>query len=180
MTTVGADLTVRPAMPADAAALCELSTAAIRQAAAAHYSEPQLAAWAATRSVAGHRDLIERTDVFVAVDAAGDVAGFGSVALTPSGALQRGEVDQLFVGPRHGGRGVARLLLRTIEAAALAAGVRTLVTHASWRAVPVFERCGFSEVEVETVHLADQVLTRALMRKPLDDRPGRPQDVGRP
>jgi putative acetyltransferase len=60
---------------------------------------------------------------------------------------------------------VARLLLGAIEQAAAGTGVTELLTHASWRAAPVFERLGFRRVEVETVHVADQVLTRVLMRK---------------
>lgn len=36
-------------------------------------------------------------------------------------------------------------------------------------AVPVFERLGYRQVEVETVSLDDQVLTRARMRKPLPE-----------
>lgn len=158
-------LRVRPAAIADAGTLQALSTASIRQVAASHYSGPQLEAWAATRSIAGHRQMIRETTVLVAVDAADAVAGFASVALTPTGKLQRGEVDQLFVGPAYGGRGVARLLLGAIEMAATEAGVAELTTHASWRAAPVFERLGFRQAEVETVHLGDQELTRTLMRK---------------
>jgi len=59
------------------------------------------------------------------------------------------------------------LLLSAVERAARDAGLADLVTHASWRAVPVFERHGFVQVEVETVRIGDQQLTRALMRKPL-------------
>jgi putative acetyltransferase len=162
-----AALRVRIADLADADALQALSTASIRQLAAAHYSGPQVAAWAATRSVARHRQMIRETTVLVAVDASGAVAGFASIALTPTRHLQRGEVDQLFVSPEHGGRGVARRLLGAVEQAATGAGITDLLTHASWRAAPVFERLGFQQVEVETVHVGDQVLTRALMRKRL-------------
>jgi putative acetyltransferase len=156
---------VRPAAIADADALQALSTASIRRVAASHYDGAQLEAWAATRSVLGHRQMIRETTVLVAVDTADAVAGFASVALTPTGKLKRGEVDQLFVGPEHGGRGVARLLLEAIQAAATEAGVTELTTHASWRAAPVFERLGFRQVEIETVQVGDQMLTRALMRK---------------
>jgi putative acetyltransferase len=158
---------VRPAAIADAGALQALSAASIRQVAASHYSGPQLEAWAASRSVTAHEQMIRETTVLVAVDAENAVAGFASIALTPTGKLKRGEVDQLFVGPEHGGRGVARRLLEAIEAAATEAGVAELITHASWRAAPVFERLGFRQVEIETVHVGDQVLTRALMRKHL-------------
>jgi putative acetyltransferase len=111
--------------------------------------------------------MIRETTVLVAVDTADAVAGFASVALTPTGKLERGEVDRLFVGPEQGGRGVARLLLRAIQAAATEAGATELTTHASWRAAPVFERLGFRQVAIETVHVGDQMLTRALMRKRL-------------
>ena len=161
----GSTLRVRLADLTDADALQELSTASIRQVAASHYTGPQVEAWAATRTATRHRQMIRETTVLVAVDAGDAVAGFASIALTPTGQLERGEIDHLFVGPGHGGRGVARLLLGAIELAAAGAGVTELLTHASWRAAPVFERLGFRQVEVETVHVADQVLTRAFMRK---------------
>ena len=157
----------RAALPDDAGALFSLSVAAIRRAAADHYTSAQLEAWAATRSVDGHRRMIERTSAFVAVDEHGDVAGFATVALQPVAGLVAGELDQLFVAPEHAGRGAARLLVAEVEAVALAAGLIRLVTHASWRAVPVFERLGFTQVEVETVQVGGEVLTRALMQKPL-------------
>jgi putative acetyltransferase len=163
--SVGSTVAVRPAVPDDAAALYELSLRAIRRSASEHYTGPQLEAWAARRSVAGHRRLIEESQTFVAVRD-GVVAGFASLAELPDEA--EALVDQLFVDPGAGGRGVARLLLAAVDDAARAAGVRRLVTHASWRAVPVFERLGYRRVEVETVHVADQTLTRALMHRDLD------------
>ncbi len=155
---------VRPAAPADAVVLAELSRAAIR--AAEVYTPAQRVAWASRRSVARHLRCIEVTRVLVgSVD--GVVAGFASVALSPVDELVAGEVDQLFVDPTSGGRGVARALLSAVESTARSSGLASLVTHASWRAVPVFERAGFRQVEVESVTLDGEVLTRALMRKSL-------------
>ena len=68
-------LRVRPAVPDDAEELHSLSTASIRRAAASHYSAAELEAWVATRSVAGHRRMLERTAAFVVVDETEDVAG---------------------------------------------------------------------------------------------------------
>ncbi|MGC5013803.1 GNAT family N-acetyltransferase [Streptosporangium sp. DT93] len=158
--------TVRRAVPRDANDLYELSLRAIEVSAAAHYTSGQRAAWSRRRSLDGHLWMITETAAFVALDE-GRVAGFATVALRPVDRLCRGEVDQLFVGPEHGGRGVARLLLETVEEAARADGVTELVTHASWRAAPVFERLGYLRDEVETVHLDDQTLGRVRMRKPL-------------
>ncbi len=155
---------VRRAREEDAGALHALSLAAIARSAAGHYDERQRAAWAGRRTQEGHRWMIRETTTFVAV-AEEELAGFASVALHPVGELQAGEVDQLFVAPGLGGRGVARLLLDAVAAAAAEAGLRELVTHASWRAVPTFEALGYCRCQTETVQLGGVELTRALMRR---------------
>jgi len=157
---------VRAAVPEDAGPTAELSREAILRSAAEHYTSGQRQAWASRRTAAAHRRMIEETTAMVAVD--GEVVvGFVSVALAPTGALVAGEVDQLFVHPDHGGRGLALLLLTAAETAAREAGLTELVTHASWRAVPVFARAGFEQVAVESVALDAEVLTRARMHKAL-------------
>ena len=155
---------MRPARGDDAGALYRLGLAAIEHSAAGHYDERQRTAWAGRRTPEGHAWMIRETTTLVA-EVGGVPAGFASVALRAVGGLQAGEVDQLFVDPRHGGRGVARSLLDAVAAAAAAAGLTELVTHASWRAVPVFEALGYHRVEVETVELDGVTLTRALMRR---------------
>jgi putative acetyltransferase len=153
---------VRRAGVEDAATLHELSVRAIRGSASTHYGPDQVDAWAGRRTVEGHAWMTRNTVVLVAeMD---DVAvGFCSVAVAPVAALQAGEVDQLFVAPEHGGRGVARLLLAAVAARARAAGLTSLCTHASWRAVPAFEHAGYRREEVETVDLGGVSLTRVLM-----------------
>ncbi len=158
---------VRQAVPDDARAICDLSRQAILVSAAEHYTPLQLRAWAARRTLAAHRQMIRSTTAFVAVED-GTILGFATVALTPRGALDRGEVDQLFVHPAHAGRGVAGALLARLEKAAREAGVERLLTHASWRAAPVFERSGYQPDEVETVVVNGQELTRIRMHKRLD------------
>jgi putative acetyltransferase len=157
-------VSVRRAVPDDAAALHALSVRAIRESAADVYTGPQLEAWAARRSADGHRRFIEEMQTFVAVRD-GVVDGFACLASGPG--PHDAVVDQLFVDPAAGGRGVARLLLSTVDDAARQAGVTRLVTHASWRAAPVFERLGYRRIEVETVHVGDQTLTRTLMHRDL-------------
>jgi len=159
-------LSIRRAVLDDAPAIRALSVAAIRRSAATHYSETQRSAWAARRTVEAHRRMIERTVLLVALDGE-EIVGFAGVAVEPGVGLVRGEVDQLFVHPDHGGRGVARLLLAAIDSTALAAGIGELITHASWRAAPVFERCGYRRLAEETVRLDDQVLTRVRMARSL-------------
>lgn len=159
---------VRLARPEDAQVICDLSRRAIQVSAAGHYTLRQLRAWAGRRTVAAHERMIRDTTVLVAVDEVNEaVMGFASIALSRVGALEDGEVDQLFVHPACGGRGIAPALLAEIEAAAHVAGLAQLVTHASWRALPVFERCGYRRVDVETVHIEGVELTRVRMIKPL-------------
>ena len=162
MTVPPQPLRIRCAVIDDAPAVREVSVQAIRRSAAAHYSEAQLSAWAARPTLDAHRRMIERTVLLVAVDAE-TIVGFASVVVEPDAGQLRGEVDQLFVHPDHGGRGVARLRLAAVDAAAREAGIAELVTHASWRAAPVFERFGYREVAEETVRLDDQALTRVRM-----------------
>jgi putative acetyltransferase len=162
----GHGVVVRRAREADASAMCRLSIDAITRSAAGTYDEQQRAAWAARRTLEGHRWMVRETTAVVAL-VGEEIAGFATVALQPVAALQAGEVDQLFVSPGHGGRGVAVLLLDAVAAAAAAAGLPELVTHASWRAVPVFERAGYRRIAVEAVDVDGVTLTRALMRRPL-------------
>jgi putative acetyltransferase len=167
---VDPDIHVRRAGVLDATALCELSLRAIRGSAPAHYDPAQVEAWAGLRTVEGHAWMTLHTVVLVA-EVDGVMAGFCSVAVEPVGDLQAGEVDQLFVAPEHGGRGVARQLLDAVAARARAAGLTGLCTHASWRAVPAFERAGFRREEVEVVDLDGVSLTRVRMTARLESGP---------
>lgn len=169
VTAVDDDVWVRRASEEDAEALHRLALAAIEQSAAGHYDDVQRNAWAGRRTAEGHARLIRDTTTFVAVVGL-EPAGFACVALQPVGELQAGEVDQLFVHPRYGGRGIARRLLTGVEQAAAAAGLTELVTHASWRAVPVFEALGYRRVEVETVQMDGVTLTRTLMQRTIGAR----------
>lgn len=164
----GVGLVVRPARPEEAQVICDLSRQAIQVSAAGHYTARQLRAWAGRRTLAAHEQMIRDTTVFVAVEEVSEtVMGFASIALSGGGALEDGEVDQLFVHPAHGGLGVAPALLGEVEAAARTAGLDRLVTHASWRALPVFERFGYQRLEVETVHIEGIELSRVRMTKSL-------------
>ncbi len=157
---------VRAARPEDAAELARVSRAAIEESAAEHYTPAQRAVWARRRTEEAHARYVEVTVVLVA-EVDGAVAGFASVAVEPVDGLVPGEVDQLFVAPWAGGRGVARALLAGVEDVARAAGLPALVTHASWRAAPVFARYGYRQVAVETVPVDGEELTRARMVKDL-------------
>jgi putative acetyltransferase len=160
-----AGLVVRPGVPEEAGALHELSLQAIHTSAAEHYSTAELAAWASRRSPEGHRRMLEQTYLLVA-EVDGRTAGFANLEVEAG----TGVVDQLFVSPLSGGRGVGRALLDALEDHAVSQGLSHLDSHASKRAVGVFERCGFRRLETERVTIDGEVLERYLVRKQLRPR----------
>jgi putative acetyltransferase len=111
------DPEVRRALPADAVAVIGVIERAIRVSAAGAYPADAVEAWATGRTVEAVRAMIEVTDGFVAT-VGDDVVGWAN--------LDGDEIDQLYVDPDAGGRGVARRLYETIEAQARADGLDQL------------------------------------------------------
>jgi len=130
--------TYRP--PSDAAGTYATFRSAITRTAAADYEPDQIAAWAGPEETDLRAwDARRRSaHTFVAV-VGGRVVGF-------SDFLDDGLLDMLFVHPDQGGRGIARLLVETVQQAAVRAGLTGLHTHASRTARPVFEHLGFRVV----------------------------------
>jgi len=92
--------------------------------------------------------------------------------------LSQRTVGEVSLRVRVGGSGPPLLLLHGYPQThamwgAVAAGLTELVTHASWRAVPVFEALGYRRAGIETVDVDGVTLTRALMRRTIGPpRPG--------
>jgi putative acetyltransferase len=128
---------IRAAGPTDAAEVRWLIERAIRMSAFDVYSPAQIEAWATGGSTEDVASMIEHTAAFVA-EVDGRVVGFSN--------LISSDVDQLYVDPEFGGRGVARELYRAVEDEARRRGVERLTATASLRARPVFEAFGFREV----------------------------------
>lgn len=129
--------TIRVAERRDASAIRAIVERAIRVSARDVYSPAQIDAWATGGSTERVADLIEHTVAFVA-EVDGRVVGFSNLAGS--------EVDQLYVDPDVGGRGVARGLYRAVEDEARRRGIGRLTATASLRARPAFVAFGFHEV----------------------------------
>jgi putative acetyltransferase len=129
-------LLVRRAVESDASSIRGVIERSIRYSAADVYTPAQIDAWAGGGSRQGVVTMIHTTVAFVA-EANGRVVGFTN--------LVGADVDQLYVDPEFGSRGVARRLYEAAEAAARGRGIHGLTASASLRAVPVFERFGFVE-----------------------------------
>lgn len=149
-------VTVRAYAEADLDAVIAIFQSAIRETASADYDAMQIEAWSrvdrtawATRAGRGRRWV-----AWIGPEA----AGFAD--LEPCG-----RIAMLYVHPAHGRRGVARALLRTAEAAAIALGLTVLRTEASLTARPFFAANGFETVEAETVTRNGRAFRRHRMRK---------------
>lgn len=151
---------VRGAVPADAAAVRGVIERAIRVSAAGVYPADAVEAWASGRTVAAVRRMIEGTDGFVAV---------ANEAIVGWANLAGDEVDQLYVDPDAGGRGVARGLYEAVEHRARDNGVGDLTAVASLRAEPAFRRFGFREVARDERTFLGQTFSVVCMTKRLDE-----------
>ncbi|MHB8295917.1 MAG: GNAT family N-acetyltransferase [Acidimicrobiales bacterium] len=153
------DPAVRRALPADAEAVTRVIERAIRVSAAGAYPADAVEAWARGRTVEAVRAMIEVTDGFVAtIDQV--VVGWAN--------LDGDEVDQLYVDPDAGGRGVARRLYETIEALARANGLDQVRAVASLRAEPAFRRLGFREIDTDEIAFNGHTFTVVRMAKRLE------------
>ncbi|MGY4643578.1 N-acetyltransferase family protein [Cellulomonas sp. URHB0016] len=126
--------------PGDAQATFDVFQAAIRQTAAAVYDPQQIEAWAGPPNpdLTGW-DHRRRQATTLVAEAGGAVVGFADLC-------EDGLVDMLFVHPRAGRQGVARLLVEAVKDDARARGMTVLRTFASRSAEPAFERLGFTVV----------------------------------
>jgi len=135
-------LICRAATAADLAALWPLRTRAVRARCAAHYPATVIETWSASAPPASLAELVNLGSAVVAEED-GALAGFAVLDLAS------GEVDAVFVEPRHQGRGIALDLLRWLEGLAQGRGVQRLFLSASLNAVAFYERAGFMRVRDE-------------------------------
>lgn len=135
----GLVMEVRRAKREDADAIALVNDRSIRLTATGYYSPGQIEAWASGVSVGKVAAMIDDTVTFVAV-VDRRVVGFANLV------VPEGEVDQLYVDPAVGRRGVARALCAAIEAEATVRGIARITTTASLLAAPAFARFGYSEV----------------------------------
>ena len=135
---------VRPYRPRDLSGLMVLFRDSVHHIARRDYTPEQLSAWAPPDL---DRDAwAKRIEANYALVAEEKGVPIGFAELTEGGHL-----DMLFVAPDRQRRGIARALLRAIEAQAVHWGKRHLTTDASRTARPFFLKAGFRLVEAQEV-----------------------------
>jgi putative acetyltransferase len=150
---------VRPYEPDDAGATIDIFLRAIREVASRDYNPAQIAAWAKVDDAEIWAQYRASRPTWLAVD---DSKPIGFADLKSDGCL-----DMMFVSPDYQGKGVASLLLATVENAAREQGFQRIFTEASLTARPFFECKGFVVVAAQQVEKRGQTLSNFLMEKML-------------
>ena len=134
------DFVIRPAVPADGAAIRDVHVASILGLGPGHYTRAELESWAAGLDPDryGEAMTVEGELFEVACTADGRIVAFCS--------RRDDEVCALYIHPDAARRGLGGTLLRRAEAAIAAAGHRTIRIGASLSGRPLYERHGYRTV----------------------------------
>lgn len=152
------EISLRRYVTEDLDAVIDVFQRAIREVASKDYNPAQIAAWSQVDRD-GWKPWRLTRPTWVAVDGA-RVVGFSDLEAD-------GHLDMMFVHPDHQGRGVASTLLRQVEDAALAQGLRRIFTEASKTARPFFARRGFVVDAEQVVGKRGEPMTNFRMHKML-------------
>jgi len=150
---------IKPYEPDDAQATIDIFLRAIREVASMDYSPEQIAAWAKVEDAEVWARYRANRPTWLAMDGSQPI---GFADLKSDGCL-----DMMFVSPGYQGKGVASLLLATVEKAAREQGLQRIFTEASLTARPFFERKGFVVLAAQQVQKRGQTLANFMMEKRL-------------
>jgi putative acetyltransferase len=145
------EVTVRPAVSADAVAIIDLHFAAVHRTASTFYTSEVLDNWSPQPNEARYQQMQEiiagdEELVLVAEDTLGVVA-FGSIV------PRLRELRAVYVHPNAGRRGVGTQVLAALERLALERGIPQLQMVASVNAEAFYRRAGYEVVESGTHRL---------------------------
>ena len=136
-------LTIRPATPADVAALSELIRRTVRRSNAADYAAPVVELIAANHAPDKVAQRLVERDVFVCLEGHRIVGTIG---------LESDKLRSLFVEPDLQGRGVGARLVAHLEAHARQAGVAELHLSSSITARGFYQRLGYRMIRFDERH----------------------------
>lgn len=161
---------LRPYAPSDLPALAEIYCQAVRRIGPEAYAPNQVEIWAQYPDDAmAFGQQLEKGYTLLAVDGENAMA-FGQ--LEPSDHL-----SLLYCHPDYARRGVASAIYHTLEARADALQVPILRTEASRISRHLFEKFGFTVIEVETVYRGGIAFERFQMEKQLELKTRNPSEI---
>ncbi|APA67923.1 GNAT family N-acetyltransferase [Janthinobacterium sp. 1_2014MBL_MicDiv] len=154
-------IALRPALPADMAALWALRTVAVRVGCAAHYAPGKIAVWTASPVPDAYAAMLAEGGGIVAMQDE-VIAGYAMLD------INKHEVDAVFVDPARAGLGIGKRLLAALEQLARQRGIGRLHLSASLNAVPFYAAAGFIALREEAyahpsgISLASMAMEKAL------------------
>lgn len=150
-----APLLSRRALESDAEAVSRVHFAAVRGTGSAFYPSDVLQHWSpepsAARTEEFRRAILSGDELFVVVERAGSVVGFGSIVVTSS------ELRAVYVHPEAGRVGVGSKLLAELEALAVERGLGHLELSASLNAEKFYAKHGYEALGRHVHRLAPGV-----------------------
>jgi putative acetyltransferase len=156
---------IRPATPADCAAMAAVHRASIAELCAGAYPPEQIAAWTALLIPEVYLPALRSKLVLVAEAGAGpDGLGILDAAA--------GEIQALYVAPEAAGHGLGGLLLEALERAAWDAGARRVQLRSTLNARDFYARRGYAAAAPDAFELPGGVALACVdLRKDLRRRP---------
>jgi putative acetyltransferase len=152
-------LAIRSYVPHDADATIDIFLRSVREVASRDYTPAQVTAWAQVEDRdAWARRRASRPTWIATCD--GAPVGFSDLEAD-------GHLDMMFVHPQFQGRGVASLLLATVERTAKAQAIPLITTEASVTARPFFLSRGFGVVAAQEVWRRGEAFRNFRMEKRL-------------
>lgn len=169
-------VSIRLAVPADAAALAELAARTFNDAFGAENNPDDLAQHLASAygPVQQGRELADANIVTLLAELDGELAGYAQLRSIPAPACVEGtapiELRRFYVVQRWHGQGIAQSLMRRVDEEADRVGARTLwlgVWERNERGKAFYRKCGFADVgsqvfTVGTDPQNDRIMTRAV------------------
>lgn len=147
-------MNVRDATPGDAEAVRQVHRASIEGLGPQSYDAEQVAAWAAGTESADYAAAIEADDLeFVVAEVAGELLGFGSLTVDPSGEYGEdvdAEVTAVYVLPSAARDGIGTEILGVLEERARERDAASLALSSSLNAVPFYDHHGYKEAATYT------------------------------
>jgi GNAT superfamily N-acetyltransferase len=129
----------------DASAVFELRTAAIRHQCAGHYPAETIELWTEGNAPSLAFSNFVSDSCYV-IEIGGAVVASGAVDLST------GQVDAVFVDPRHIHKGVGSAMMRFLETTAIAAGLQRLNLESTLNAEEFYRANGFSSERPSKYH----------------------------
>lgn len=125
------------------------------------YTQEQLQAWAPSNIHHSHphwQKLL--SNIAVIAEIGDDIVGFGDMT-------HEGYLDRLFVHKNYQRRGIASLIVQSLEVSARNRGITSITTEASITAKPFFESKGYRIIQEQQKKHSGVILTNYLMEKNL-------------